>query len=104
MGCLWDKTVGNHQVAERIEDPINFPLQCQPALARDPAQISGYRPAFPPQYEEEDQRRHSSNRRMEKARQPRHDDKYHPQRRCVMKTMLVPARHFPPAIMGSLTS
>jgi hypothetical protein len=40
---------------------------------------------------------------MEKAWQPRHDDKYHPQRRWVMKTVLVPARHFPPAIMWSPT-
>ena len=40
---------------------------------------------------------------MEKARQPWHDSEYHPQRRCVVKTVLVPARHFFTRIRGNCT-
>jgi hypothetical protein len=101
MSGLWDKTIGSHKIAERIEDLINFPSQCKPALARDPAQISGYRLSFSLQDEKKEERSHCSNRRMKKARQPRHDSEDHPQRGCVMKAVLVPTRHFPPAIMRS---
>jgi hypothetical protein len=51
MAGLGNEAIGNHQVAERIEDTINLPLKCQPALARDPAQIAGHRPALPFQHQ-----------------------------------------------------
>src|ERR1700722_877635 len=99
MCGLRDKTIGNHEIAEGVEDPINFPMQRHPALARDLPQISGYRPAFLLQHEEKDQRRHHRHGRMKNARQSRHDDKYRPQGRGIVKSMLVPARHLLPAVI-----
>jgi hypothetical protein len=101
MSGLRDEAIRNHEIAKRIENPIDFPVQRGPALARDPAQISGNRRSLPLQYQIKDQCGYGCNRRMEKARQPRHDREDRTQRRCIMKTMLVPARHFPPAKLWS---
>ena len=68
MAGLRDKAIGNHQVAERVEDAINLPIKRQPVLVRDPAQITRYRSSFPFQHQEKNQRRYGGYRRVNKTR------------------------------------
>jgi len=97
MAGLGQIAIRDHEIAERIENSIDLPGQCEPATSHDLPQIVSYGLAFPGQQAAEDQRSYRSNEGLNEARYPDHAVKHQLKSWDVVKAVLVPTLQISPA-------